>query len=212
MPCPYINTRHGNFKANGREANMTNTAKSLLRKEIKQRLAALDQSSFLTEGRQAAARVTSLPIWGRVPTILLFLSTAREIDTSPLLEAALSCGKQVFAPHVEGERLCFLRVYDAKGSWQYGAFHIREPITRREDDRLRGEFPALIITPGAAFDREGRRLGYGRGYYDRFFAELDGRGVDYSTMGLCMASQLVERVPVEPWDKTMDVVCAGGSG
>jgi 5-formyltetrahydrofolate cyclo-ligase len=203
---------------------MTNTAKSLLRKEIKQRLSSLDQSAFLAEGRQAAARITSLPIWERVSTVLLFLSTAREIDTGPLLETALSCGKRVFVPHVERERrerrelctrcerLCFLRVYDAKGPWQYGAFHIREPVTRREEDQLRGEFPALIITPGAAFDRDGRRLGYGRGYYDRFFAELDGRGVDYSTMGLCMASQLVERVPVEPWDKTMDAVCAGEAG
>jgi 5-formyltetrahydrofolate cyclo-ligase len=188
---------------------MTDAAKSLLRKEIKQRLAALDSSAFLAEGRQAAARITSLPIWERVPTVLLFLSTAREIDTSPLLEAALSCGKRVFAPRVEGERLCFLRVYDAQGPWQYGAFHIREPVTRREEDRLRSEFPSLIITPGAAFDREGRRLGHGRGYYDRFFAELDRQGVSYSTLGLCMASQLVERVPVEVWDKTMDGMCAG---
>jgi 5-formyltetrahydrofolate cyclo-ligase len=194
---------------------MTDAAKSLLRKEIKQRLAALEPSAFLAEGRQAAACITSLPVWRRIPTVLLFLSTAREIDTSPLLEAALSCGKRVFAPRVEGERLCFLRVYDAQGPWQYGAFHIWEPITRREEDRLlgdfpaRGNFPALIITPGAAFDREGRRLGHGRGYYDRFFAELDGQGVSYTTLGLCMASQLVERVPVEPWDKTMDGVCAG---
>jgi 5-formyltetrahydrofolate cyclo-ligase len=190
---------------------MSNTEKSLLHKEVMRRLAALEKGAFLAEGRLAASLITELPVWKNAQTVLLFLSTGYEIDTGPLFEAALSNGKHVYLPRVNGERMSFLRVYSADGPWQYGAFHIREPLTQRPEDSLSANsFPALIITPGAAFDHEGRRLGHGRGYYDRYFAELDGQGFSYTMLGLCMETQIVERVPVESWDKTMDVVWAGG--
>jgi 5-formyltetrahydrofolate cyclo-ligase len=60
-----------------------------------------------------------------------------------------------------------------------------------------------------AFDCEGRRLGHGRGYYDRFFAGLDVQGLAYATIGFCLKAQLVERVPTDLYDKQMDVVCVG---
>ena len=146
-----------------------------------------------------------------------------EIDTAPLLEAALSDGKRVFVPRVVSDTpymtldapltqrgLCFFRVYGMDGPWHYGAYHIREPQTTRAEDRLGPEhFPALIIVPGMAFDREGRRLGHGRAYYDRFFAGLDARGLAYAAIGFCLEAQLVEYVPTDLHDKQMDVVCAG---
>ena len=72
-----------------------------------------------------------------------------------------------------------------------------------------GDFPTLVLTPGLAFDREGRRLGRGAGYYDRFFAELDKDSREYTALGLCMDFQIVEKVPVEPNDKKMDGLLTG---
>ena len=193
---------------------MIDTAKSQMRKKMKQQLAALDSGMFYGEGVRGASCIQRLPLWKQYETVLLFLSMPDEIDTGPLLEAALSDGKRVFVPRVVSDtphrNLCFFRVYGTDGPWHYGAYHIREPLSTRTEDLLWPEhFPALIIVPGMAFDREGRRLGHGRAYYDRFFAELDAWGLAYATIGFCLEAQVVERVPTDRYDKQMDVVCAG---
>ena len=202
---------------------MIDTAKSLMRKNMKQRLLALPSGVFYGEGVRGAAFIQRLALWKQYETVLLFLSMPDEIDTGPLLEAALSDGKRVFVPRVVSDTpymapdaplthrsLCFFRVYGMDGPWHYGAYHIREPQTTRAEDRLEPEhFPALIIVPGMAFDREGRRLGHGRAYYDQFFAGLDARGLAYATIGFCLEAQLVECVPTDRYDKQMDVVCTG---
>lgn len=64
----------------------------------------------------------------------------------------------------------------------------------------------LVVVPGVAFTREGARLGRGRGYYDRY---LSRPGLRAFCIGVCFAHQLVDTLPVEPHDRTMDAVCAG---
>ena len=66
----------------------------------------------------------------------------------------------------------------------------------------RGE-KALILLPGLAFDRQGHRLGYGGGYYDRFFAQSS----CLTLAGFCFSFQLCREVPADPWDVAMDAVC-----
>jgi len=129
-----------------------------------------------------------------------------EIDTQPLLEAALKDGKSVFAPKVQAEKLIFCRIFSPHGPWHKGSFGIREPAS---GEGIAAEFPALVLTPGIAFDRDGKRLGRGGGYYDRFFAELDKGRREYFALGLCLDSQLVNRVPVMPHDKKMDGLLTG---
>jgi 5-formyltetrahydrofolate cyclo-ligase len=159
--------------------------------------------------------------------MLIFLSIPQEIDTSPVLELALEGGKRVFAPRLEGENLVFCRLRSAAGPWERGPFGIREPgrdnagasppvssqasgpVSGREAPLSAADFPALVLVPGLAFDSAGRRLGRGRGYYDRFLAELEAAGRPYRTLGLCTACQLVPEVPVDGWDKKMDCLCTG---
>ncbi|MDR1929165.1 MAG: 5-formyltetrahydrofolate cyclo-ligase, partial [Treponema sp.] len=137
----------------------------------------------------------------------------REIDTLPLIRGALAEGKRLFAPRVEGEDLVFYRLSRA-GGLPKGKFGIREP---EADRALTAEdFPVLAITPGTAFDRQGGRLGRGRGYYDRFFSALDAGilpggkagsgGLPFTACGFCMKTQLVKKVPVESRDRRMDAV------
>jgi 5-formyltetrahydrofolate cyclo-ligase len=195
-------------------------SKQLLRHTVKARLSSLPPEQFPAEGLQAATLIQTLPVWSQYDTVLLFLSMGpsgppnadREIDTRPLLEAAFRAGKKIFVPKVEGDDLAFYRIVSPDGPWVTGPYGIREPVT--DGGRLSpADFPALIIVPGLAFDRSGRRLGRGKGYYDRFFAELDAagraRGMDgrsYAALGLCMAAQIVPKVPAEGWDKKMDGV------
>jgi 5-formyltetrahydrofolate cyclo-ligase len=170
--------------------------KDALRKTIKTRLAAISPEEFAAAGREAARNVQEIlsqkshPLLGNntISSVLIFLSMRDEIDTKPLIEAALSAKKRVFVPKVEGQLMDFFRLRPADNPGRM--------LTM--DD-----FPALILTPGLAFDRQGRRLGRGKGYYDRFFAVLDSVQMAYTAIGLCMDCQLSHEIPVEPHDKLM---------
>jgi 5-formyltetrahydrofolate cyclo-ligase len=187
-------------------------SKSTLRKELKQRLKALPTARFHDEGVKAASCIRGLSLWSRYETILFFLNDPLEIDTGPLMETAFQDKKQVFVPKTEGNDIRFFHIYSSAGPWRYGAFDIREPETERPEDVLKTEdFPVLVIVPGVAFDRDRNRMGHGKGYYDRFFAKLDGQKLSYYTLGLCMETQLVPEVPTETWDKKMDALCAGSN-
>ena len=183
--------------------------KKNLRGEMKKRLNKTAGEEFRFQGEQATALLRSSPIWSGYSAFFLFLSMDTEIDSSLLFKAALESGKKVFAPKVETERLVFYPVLSAGGPWNKGPFGIREPFvdkTQGKDPAGAGDFPALIIAPGLAFDRNGNRLGRGRGFYDRFFAELETESLRYFALGLCMDFQLVDQVPVEENDKKMDCI------
>jgi 5-formyltetrahydrofolate cyclo-ligase len=184
-------------------------SKERLRREIKGFLAGLSPEEFRSAGSKAAAALRKAPLWARCKTVLLFLSMKSEIDTFPLLEAALEDNKKVFAPRTEEALIRFYQVNSAQGPWQYGFFGIREPAEaggaeEGEGSLEEGDFPALVITPGLAFDRQGRRLGRGGGYYDRFFEELDKAGRKYCAVGFCLEAQIKAEVPVEEKDKPMN--------
>ncbi|MDR0707650.1 MAG: 5-formyltetrahydrofolate cyclo-ligase [Treponema sp.] len=174
---------------------------------MRQRMRNLKPSSAETySAGVVACGIGEFPCWKQHETVLLFLSMKYEIDTGPLLERALYEGKDVFAPKIINDKLQFFQIFehDRTGRWEAGAFGIREPASRKALSPR--HFPCLIITPGLAFDRNGNRLGRGKGYYDRFFAELDAQNLPYFSVGFCMPSQIVDRVPAKPWDKKMDAV------
>ena len=189
--------------------------KETLRGEIKSRLKKVKREEYRSQGAASTALLRSSPIWSWYTTVFLFLSMNFEIDSQPLLETALKEGKKVFAPKVCGQGLVFYNITSVEGPWEKGAFGIREPTASRSGADGRepaaspaalGDFPALIIVPGLAFDRNGNRLGKGGGYYDRFFGELDAEGRHYTALGLCMDFQVIGRVPVGEKDKRMDWV------
>jgi 5-formyltetrahydrofolate cyclo-ligase len=186
-----------------------------LRGEIRKSLSLLPFASFHDEGLGAVNILRNHFLWNQYSTILIFLSMDNEVDTIPLAEAALTEGKKVFVPSVEGKKICFYRIMSIDGPWQRGPFGIREPTAGKGGEMGRllrtSDFPVLVITPGLAFTKRGKRLGYGGGFYDRFFAELDETGLPYTSLGFCMAEQVVEDLPTEAWDREMDGVLTGVS-
>jgi 5-formyltetrahydrofolate cyclo-ligase len=189
---------------------MTGVSKDHLRSEIRRRLKSLDEAQFLREGELAAGALTVQSCWISHQTVLIFLSSKFEINTEPLLRAALSQGKRVYAPQIEGEYLRFYRVRGAGGPWRRGLYGIREPEGNDPAAYPRPwDFPALIVLPGLAFDRSGGRLGQGKAYYDRFLADLDARSRPYFAVGFCMEAQVYPRVPVESRDKPVNALCSG---
>ena len=180
--------------------------KETLREKIKSRLRTIPGEAFCLHGTKAAALLRTSPIWSRYKTVFLFLSMNCEIDTQPLLEAALKEEKKVFAPRVLSGNLVFCRISSAEGPWSKGPFGLREPVSGNGEP---ADFPALVLVPGIAFDNTGNRLGRGAAYYDRFFAELDKDRKEYFALGLCMDFQMARSVPVETHDKKMDGILTG---
>lgn len=102
-------------------------------------------------------------------------------------------------PRVTNDTDMELRRYTGTDDLQKGAFGIMEPIGAVFTDYATID---VAVVPGMAFDRDGHRLGRGKGYYDRFLARIP----HVYKIGLCFAWQLVDCVPTDANDIMMDCV------
>lgn len=146
------------------------------------------------------------PVYAACNTCCLYCSFRSEVATGPLLRACLQAGKTVAVPLTlpAVSRLRMVRITDPDRDLEPGYLGIAEPC--RELVEKCALDPAgidLIILPGAAFDREGQRLGYGGGFYDRFLALEAPRAL---RVGLGFAVQVVERLPALPHDMPLDLL------
>ena len=145
------------------------------------------------------ARAELSEAFGRARTVGVFCSLADEPDTSEALARWAAAGRRLAVPRVEGDVMRFYE-YDPR-TMRPGAFGIVEPgpearlCEPRELD--------LVIVPGTAFTAAGARMGRGRGYYDKYFAQPEVHAVK---IGVCYAHQLVGELPSEPHDVAMDCV------
>jgi 5-formyltetrahydrofolate cyclo-ligase len=192
------------------------TPKQELRAKFRSELKKLPPDRFRIEGKRAAEQIRAFSPWQNARQVLIFLSLPDEIDTAPLLDLAFTQGKEVFAPKICADSLDFYQISSPKSLGTFdplktGPYGIREPDSSAPkfaaNSAGNSGASALIITPGLAFDRQGRRLGRGRGYYDRFFASLDRAA--YYALGLCLESQLLPEVPADNLDKSVDAICTG---
>ena len=128
--------------------------------------------------------------------VMLYLSMRSEVETDSLLEGLLDAGKRVSAPVVDTERNCLIprRIQGGATDLVRHRYGMLEPSTACPI------FPVtqlqLIVVPGIAFDREGYRLGYGKGFYDRFLANCP----EAIPIGLAYQIQIVEDTFPEAWD------------
>jgi 5-formyltetrahydrofolate cyclo-ligase len=118
-----------------------------------------------------------------------------EVRTDVILEKARALGKKVALPSVEGESLAFYELSSGKYLVK-GRFGIMEPLPYGSVDRM-----DLLVIPGIAFDKKGYRLGYGKGYYDKFLSKKD-----VYSIGLAYSFQLLENLPKGKYDKKLDAV------
>ena len=138
----------------------------------------------------------ALPEYAACGLLLTYVSVGGEPDTREVIRLALKSGRAVAVPRCYEDRdeLAFYRI-DSLESLARGRFGLLEPAP--DESRLLGRAPGgLCLLPGLSFDRGGGRLGYGRGFYDRFLAEYDG-----ITAGLCHSPLLSGRkLPCGPYD------------
>lgn len=148
-----------------------------------------------------AMRVRSLWQYRRCQTLLTYVSTDIEVDTREIIRQALADGKRVAVPRcVPGTRdMEFYRILSLN-DLEPGAFGVLEP---RPDPKFllsRGA-DGLCLVPALCYDWRGYRLGYGKGYYDRYLAGFRGRMV-----GLCYSSCVRPRLPHGRFDRPVELI------
>ncbi|MBQ4268703.1 MAG: 5-formyltetrahydrofolate cyclo-ligase [Clostridia bacterium] len=127
-------------------------------------------------------------------TFFVYLAKSSEAPTEKLIERLLASGKKVYCPRIDGKTMQAVAFGD---DFTLSEFQTVEPV----GDVYEGEIDA-VIAPLLAADRQGGRLGYGGGYYDRFFAEHP----NALKIGYCFDFQLTKEVPTESTDIRLDIV------
>ncbi|MEL7029156.1 MAG: 5-formyltetrahydrofolate cyclo-ligase [Pseudomonadota bacterium] len=135
-----------------------------------------------------------------------------EVDPRPLMQALRTAGASLALPVVtDADAPLEFRFFGAEAELEVGVFGVRHPPLSAAAVR-----PSILLVPMLAFDRTGRRLGYGGGYYDRTLAALRG-AVETTAIGLAFAAQEVDALPAGPLDQPLDwiatekgVIKAGG--
>lgn len=124
-----------------------------------------------------------------------------EVDCLHFLEKAIEDGKRVALPRMANVG-CLMDFYELTSLKQVaeGSFHVMEPTA---ECPLVKEHRAVVLVPGVVFDRQGNRYGYGKGYYDRYFARFP----QLYKAALAYEHQLEDELVVSAWDVRMDVVC-----
>ncbi len=139
--------------------------------------------------------------------ILMFVSYGSEIDTGEILREAWKLGKKVYVPKVCGDSMDFYRI-GSMDELQSGYKGISEPEGNSERFVCRKEnvSKTLMLMPGAAFDGMRNRIGYGKGFYDRYLA--DNEALQTRTIAIGFCCQVVEEIPAEETDiRPYQVIC-----
>ncbi len=137
-------------------------------------------------------------------TILAYFPLPDEVDITPVIDALVSQGKTVLLPKVVSETNMIICEYTSEADLQEGSYGILEPMGEEfyEYQKIK---TALI--PGMAFDNKGNRLGRGKGYYDRFLADMKAKtGRLPYLIGIAFPFQIIRDIQTDMHDKCMDKV------
>lgn len=162
--------------------------KTTLRRQFLSERAAQGAAEKQSIDRRIAGHVLESESYRRAGCIFAYVSTPQEIDTRALLRAALAAGKTVCVPLCGAAGEMTARQIRSLDALRPGAYGIDEPDASARE--IPPEAIDLVLVPALACDRQGYRLGYGGGYYDRFLCRT---GAD--RMALCAEQRLVQSLP-----------------
>jgi 5-formyltetrahydrofolate cyclo-ligase len=179
-----------------------------LRKKMRSLLAAQTPENEAAESKSVCGKLVLLPAWKEAGVVLGFMPMPHELDLTEALQAAMDAGKLVYVPRVQGPTMTFYQIKSLdRANFDLSEYNIPEPLpVSPAFVPAAGQKTALVITPGLAFDAERRRLGRGKGFYDRFFEALETAKARYTAIGVCFSGQIADEVPVEPFDRKVDAV------
>ncbi|MBB5324709.1 5-formyltetrahydrofolate cyclo-ligase [Anoxybacillus tepidamans] len=175
--------------------------KKVIREQMKARLQQLTTETKRAYDEQIARKLYDLPVWQQAKTVALTVSKSHEVNTKPIIEKAWQEGKTVCVPKCDPKtKTMTFRAICSFSQLESVYFGLQEPIEAITKKIYPREIDVIIV-PGICFSKDGYRIGYGGGYYDRYLQH-----VSNSTISLAYAFQVVDHLPTEPHDISVDMI------
>ncbi len=173
--------------------------KDIIRQEIKEKRRYIEDKQH--KDSAVCTNLINSHIFKNADTILCYSALKYEISINEFIKCALALDKTVALPYCTDKngnmQFYIIKSFD---DLKHGSFGISEPDT--DKCKLLQSFNnAIIIVPGLCFSTDGRRLGYGKGYYDRFL-----QNSSLISVGLCYNTFVRDDIPVGEFDKSVDFV------
>lgn len=172
--------------------------KKELRRFIREQKRAMTEAQIQEKSLRLGELFAQSELYRQAKTVYGYLPYNQEVRTVPMLQRALEEGKRVAVPKVFGDEMKFIYLTDLS-QVEKGYAGIPEPIA---DDPVADDPTALVLMPGLAFDKDGHRIGYGGGFYDKFLAAEP----EHPTLALCYDFQMLPRLETEEFDIPVDCV------
>lgn len=186
------------------------TEKKLLREQagILRSSLAQDQTKYNMYSRKVQENLLSSSLWEKCKNVCLYYAVRGEVNTDIITQTAWAENKNAFFPLCNPSDLGVMDFLQCQSveDFQDGLFKIPEPKPKCRiasiQEMLQDPY-AIILVPALAFDREGYRLGYGRGYYDRYLSAA----YSITSIGLAFEEHLFSELPRDSWDKAVTYLC-----
>ncbi|PIU82979.1 MAG: 5-formyltetrahydrofolate cyclo-ligase [Elusimicrobia bacterium CG06_land_8_20_14_3_00_38_11] len=173
--------------------------KNKIRKKIIEIRKGLDSKTVDSNSRKILKKLFRMEEFRRAKKVMFYSSFGNEVSTEKMIEKSLKLKKQVFLPKILKGKIVPVQIENLK-ELVLGKFGILEPKVTMEC-RLRPADFDVIIVPGVAFDKNCNRIGFGKGYFDRFLKTQKAKKI-----GLAHSFQIVKKIPAGKFDVPMDLV------
>lgn len=177
----------------------TKEEKRRLRKNIKKKILNLPNEYCYQVDEIICNKVINLVEWKKAETVFCYVSTGNEVNTFPILKEALKSSKRLVVPKIISKGImeaCHIANLEELEPGKYGILEPNSNSSSIEPLEIN-----LCIIPCLACTKEGERLGYGGGYYDRYLKRVSGVKI-----ALCRSEMLMHNVPTGRYDVIMDRV------
>lgn len=174
--------------------------KSTLRKQMRETRLNLTEAEFIEKSKAISNMILESPLYKDAQRIMAYIPLQGEVNIKYLFGPLWESGKELYVPVCEGQEPGVMQaaVYKKKSITFITRQKVEEPVFARYIDPTDLD---LLLIPGLAFDRQGHRLGYGGGCYDRFFHRLNEKAVK---LGVAFDLQIFDEIPYENHDQFLD--------
>lgn len=177
-----------------------------LRKEAKAYRKSISEDNRLHKSNMMIYNLNTLKCFQNAEVILMYASRQDEVETLTLIDELLEEGKKsVYCPVTQGDEMEFYKISSLE-DLKEGNFHVLEPEPLKERLlELQKDVAYCMLMPGLMFDKKGNRLGYGKGYYDKYLERVP-NGVNLTTIALSYEAMVKDVIPAEETDWRADYV------
>lgn len=175
--------------------------KNLVRKEIREKRENLTQDEKEKLSLIIREKFLNLSEVKNAEIVMSYMDFKNEVETRKINEILMENGKKVLVPRVSGDKEKIIPA-EITGEYRKGNFGIEEA---KGKDFMNGKID-IVIVPGIAFNENGGRIGFGKGYYDKFFSEREKTGDKILKISLAYDFQIDNRFKEEKHDKNVDII------